>query len=42
VADGGESFYVEGDHRVTVPNLHRASLAEEKPPRDKNASDKLT
>jgi len=21
VADGGESFYVQGDHRVTVPNL---------------------
>jgi hypothetical protein len=26
VADGGESFYVEGDHRVTVPHLHRAAL----------------
>jgi hypothetical protein len=24
VADGGESFYVEGDHRVTVPHLHAA------------------
>jgi hypothetical protein len=24
VADGGESFYVQGDHRVTVPHLHRA------------------
>ncbi|HYT88898.1 MAG TPA: hypothetical protein VEL76_09330 [Gemmataceae bacterium] len=22
VADGGESFYVEGDHRVTLPHLH--------------------
>lgn len=27
VADGGESFYVQGDHRLTVPHLHRASLA---------------
>jgi hypothetical protein len=27
VADGGESFYVEGDHRVTVPHLYRAALA---------------
>jgi hypothetical protein len=26
VADGGESFYVQGDHRVTVPHLHRAAL----------------
>ena len=26
VADGGESFYVQGDHRVTVPNLRRAAL----------------
>jgi hypothetical protein len=24
VADGGESFYIQGDHRVTVPHLHRA------------------
>lgn len=24
VADGGESFYVQGDHRVTVPHLHAA------------------
>jgi hypothetical protein len=24
VADGGESFYVQGDHRVTIPHLHRA------------------
>ena len=23
VADGGESFYIRGDHRVTVPNLWR-------------------
>ncbi len=27
VADGGESFYVEGDHRVTVPHLHRHATA---------------
>jgi hypothetical protein len=27
VADGGESFYVQGDHRLTVPHLHRAALA---------------
>jgi hypothetical protein len=27
VADGGESFYVQGDHRVTVPHLHAAALA---------------
>ena len=26
VADGGESFYVCGDHRVTVPHLWRAAL----------------
>jgi hypothetical protein len=26
VADGGESFYVAGDHRVTVPHLHREAL----------------
>lgn len=29
VADGGESFYVQGDHRVTVPHLRRAALATE-------------
>lgn len=23
VADGGESFYIRGNHRVTIPNLHR-------------------
>lgn len=23
VADGGESFYIQGDHRATIPNLHR-------------------
>jgi hypothetical protein len=27
VADGGESFYVQGDHRATLPALHRAALA---------------
>jgi hypothetical protein len=26
VADGGESFYVQGDHRVTVPHLHRSAV----------------
>ena len=30
VADGGESFYVQGDHRATVPHLHRAALAAER------------
>jgi hypothetical protein len=29
VADGGESFYVQGDHRATVPHLHRAALEAE-------------
>ena len=29
VADGGESFYVEGDHRVTIPHLRAAALAAE-------------
>lgn len=29
VADGGESFYVCGDHRQTVPYLRRAALAAE-------------
>jgi hypothetical protein len=29
VADGGESFYVQGDHRVTVPHLYRAALQAE-------------
>ena len=23
VQDGGESFYVRGDHAVTLPNLYR-------------------
>jgi hypothetical protein len=27
VADGGESFYIRGDHRATIPALHRAVLA---------------
>src|SRR5581483_9550401 len=27
VADGGESFYVQGDHRATFPRLYRAALA---------------
>ena len=26
VADGGESFYVEGDHRDTLPHLHRGAV----------------
>jgi hypothetical protein len=30
VADGGESFYIQGDHRVTVPHLRRAALEAEK------------
>jgi hypothetical protein len=25
VADGGESFYVQGDHRLTLPHLYRAA-----------------
>src|SRR5438128_2532195 len=29
VADGGESFYVQGDHRETVPALHRAAITAE-------------
>lgn len=32
VADGGESFYVCGDHRATVPHLRRAALAAEEAP----------
>jgi len=27
VADGGESFYIRGDHRVTIPALHGAVAA---------------
>jgi hypothetical protein len=30
VADGGESFYVQGDHRLTVPHLRRAALDAER------------
>jgi hypothetical protein len=26
VADGGESFYIQGDHAVTVPHLHHAAV----------------
>ena len=26
VADGGESFYIQGDHRLTVPHLYHAAL----------------
>jgi hypothetical protein len=26
VSDGGESFYVQGDHRLTVPHLYQAAL----------------
>lgn len=29
VADGGESFYIAGDHRVTAPTLRLAALAAE-------------
>ncbi|MFZ5917401.1 MAG: hypothetical protein ACOYZ7_10735 [Chloroflexota bacterium] len=27
VQDGGESFYIRGDHRLTLPNLHRQVMA---------------
>jgi hypothetical protein len=30
VADGGESFYVQGEHRVTVPHLYHAALRAER------------
>jgi hypothetical protein len=30
VADGGESHYIQGDHRVTVPHLYHAALQAEK------------
>jgi hypothetical protein len=33
VADGGESFYVQGEHRLTVPHLHHAALRAESLPR---------
>lgn len=26
VQDGGESFYIQGDHQVTIPNLHQLIL----------------
>ncbi len=26
VADGGESFYIQGDHRLTLPHLYREAL----------------
>jgi hypothetical protein len=29
VADGGESFYVQGDHQITLPHLRRAALQAE-------------
>jgi hypothetical protein len=29
VADGGESYYVQGDHRLTIPRLHQAAITEE-------------
>ncbi len=32
VADGGESHYVQGDHRLTVPQLYRAARAAEGTP----------
>jgi hypothetical protein len=30
VADGGESYYVQGDHRDTIPHLYRAALEAER------------
>jgi hypothetical protein len=30
VADGGESFYVQGEHRVTVPHLYHSALRAER------------
>ena len=27
IADGGESFYIRGGHRATIPALHREILA---------------
>jgi hypothetical protein len=26
VADGGESFYIQGDHCITVPHVHHAAV----------------
>jgi hypothetical protein len=36
VADGGESFYIAGDHRVTVPHLYQAVLRAEREPRGRD------
>jgi hypothetical protein len=33
VQDGGESFYIRGDHRLTVPNLYHRILAQMEPER---------
>jgi rfaE bifunctional protein kinase chain/domain len=30
VADGGESFYIRGEHRVTIPHLYHAALRAER------------
>ena len=30
VADGGDSFYVQGDHRLTLPHLYHAALQAER------------
>jgi hypothetical protein len=35
VADGGESFYVQGDHRITLPHLYHCALQAEKQSRQK-------
>jgi hypothetical protein len=32
VADGGQSFYIQGDHRVTIPHLHRAAVRAQSSP----------
>lgn len=32
VADGGESFYIQGEHRTTIPHLRLAALAAEETP----------
>jgi hypothetical protein len=41
VADGGESFYVQGDHRQTVPTLcfHLRRLREGRPPAETASRD---
>ncbi len=33
VADGGESYYVQGDHRMTVPAVYHAALAVSRDPK---------